>query len=265
MSQTESALQPNAEVSIAEVKVFSQAAAQIPANRVTACRGWTAHDLLAHVVAGGAEMARLVGLHLQGKSHEATTPFEEREAAFREIPYLDLVDLLSQGGLTELIGSMATGDEEARLDFTGWSMDAGSLGLHIRSELAVHAWDLVGSTPNVVEVLSQPELTEHAVNSLNNLDVIAERSHIRTKTMVKAGHVSLQARLRVRSGHDVLLEASESQTRLSITAPTSDPALTSDSASRLLMLWGRIPPAAHASTSDLNAADRQALHAWLHG
>lgn len=58
-----------------EAMAFLETVRSTPGELVTACRGWTAHDVLAHAVAGGAEIARLVGLHLERRPISTVPPF----------------------------------------------------------------------------------------------------------------------------------------------------------------------------------------------
>ena len=48
-----------------EAVAFAQILVATPPDRVTACNGWTAHELLAHMVAGGIEIATIVGAFLR--------------------------------------------------------------------------------------------------------------------------------------------------------------------------------------------------------
>jgi Mycothiol maleylpyruvate isomerase N-terminal domain len=48
----------------------------------TACTGWTAHDIAAHLAAGAKEMADLIEEHLAGLRPRATQGYEARERPF---------------------------------------------------------------------------------------------------------------------------------------------------------------------------------------
>ena len=48
----------------------------------TACAGWRAHDLVAHLTAGAAEMAELTEAVATGRDVRATRDFATREAPF---------------------------------------------------------------------------------------------------------------------------------------------------------------------------------------
>src|SRR5438874_1973944 len=51
----------------------------------TACVGWAAHELVAHLAAGAAEMAALVEDVAAGRPSRPTQGFAEREAPFRAL------------------------------------------------------------------------------------------------------------------------------------------------------------------------------------
>ena len=246
-----------------EAIAFAEAAHAAPENLMTACRGWTAHDLVAHTIAGGAEIARLIQLHLDGEPSGPTISFEDREPAFRALPYRDLLELITVDGIFDLLQAMVDADTDALLDFTGWAMDVDTLALHVRSELAIHRWDLTGSDPTSVELLSQPDLTAHAVRALSNFDGIAERGETRTRSLAAEGNAAMEARLRVDGEPDVVIVASAESTDLRLAEPDQVPAVTTDSAGRLLMLWGRQPPAIHQSTTDLGHEALSTIQRWL--
>jgi AraC-like DNA-binding protein len=118
-----------------EAEAFVAAVQRTPADAVTMAAGWTAHDVLAHAVAGGAALARLLDAHLKGELAPPTQTFAQREPAFRALSYEQLTGLLAAGGLKQSLDEMATRNTGAALDFTGWTMGATDLATHVRSEL----------------------------------------------------------------------------------------------------------------------------------
>jgi len=66
----------------AEADAFRDALDRSRPNAVTACAGWTAHELLAHLVASGLEMATVASSALNGDPTPPTRGFTEREAPF---------------------------------------------------------------------------------------------------------------------------------------------------------------------------------------
>jgi uncharacterized protein (TIGR03083 family) len=58
----------------------------------TACAGWTAHHIAAHLAAGSREIADLAEDRAAGRPPRPTRPFDERERPYRQMPYADVLD-----------------------------------------------------------------------------------------------------------------------------------------------------------------------------
>ncbi|MBI4942350.1 MAG: maleylpyruvate isomerase N-terminal domain-containing protein [Actinobacteria bacterium] len=142
----------------------------------TWCPGWTAHDLLAHLVAGAQEITRLVDASLAGLPVPPTRGFEEREAPLREAADADVrAMLLTEGArLGASLGRLHLQDPGRTVPFTGWGMTARQLQTHVRSELAVHRWDLVGDDEVSGSLLGQPDLLDHAWEVRRGMTGLAE-------------------------------------------------------------------------------------------
>src|SRR5205085_4474731 len=83
----------------AEFLAFYDVLKDTPPEAPTACAGWTAHELVAHLTAGAEEMADLVERTLRDAPERPTRGFEEREAPWRAVPDDELRSaLLGQGG-----------------------------------------------------------------------------------------------------------------------------------------------------------------------
>src|SRR5579863_10298169 len=113
--------------------------------QVTACAGWTVHDITAHLAAGSQEIADLIEEHLAGRPPRPTRGFAEREAPYRALApetlrarFSEQVDraVNARGLLAEL--------PDRTVRFTGRSMTAAEFATHSRSERALHRWDIVG-------------------------------------------------------------------------------------------------------------------------
>lgn len=63
-----------------EVAAFLEALDSTPPTALSACVGWTAHEVTAHLAAGAAEVSRHLDPFLRGDAVPATRGFEEREA-----------------------------------------------------------------------------------------------------------------------------------------------------------------------------------------
>ena len=79
---------------IDEVGAFVATLLATPAHRLTACQGWTVHELVAHLTAGAAEEAALIEAHLEGRPDRATEDFASRERPYRQLPDAQLRDRL---------------------------------------------------------------------------------------------------------------------------------------------------------------------------
>ena len=143
----------------------------------TRCDHWTAHDLLAHVVAGTEEIARLVELAASGRTVGPTRGFDEREAPWRATADPELRAAFFDVG-TRFLGALDSLPGHARVPFTGWAMDRDQLRTHARSELALHRWDLVGDDDISAELLPQPELLAHGVAVLAVMSTLDEARRV---------------------------------------------------------------------------------------
>jgi hypothetical protein len=203
----------------------------------TACAQWTAHELVAHLVAGAAEMADLVEATLAGCPERDTRAFVDREAPYRALADDDL-----RRNLVDEALRLATGVEALRhaipsrtVLFAGRQMSAEEIAMHGRSEAAIHRWDLAGDDELGHGLLLQPELTTHAVSVLNTM--LGSSAEAVAARVARAGIPStMQARLGAPGQPDVVLVVEGGRALLEIDDPSAHPAATGD---RLLALWGR--------------------------
>ncbi|MGO9874066.1 MAG: maleylpyruvate isomerase N-terminal domain-containing protein [Acidimicrobiia bacterium] len=214
-----------------------------PATRLTACRGWTAHELVAHLAAGAAEEADIIEAHLVGVPRP-TRGFEERESPYRAMPDAHLRDRLVEEAarLTVALGRLRHRERE-RVIFTGRPMSEADFAMHSRSECTLHRWDLVGRDDVGWRMLAQPCLTKHALEVLTSMSELGETAANRLARLCAERDV----RLIIRSAphDDVVATVSDSALTL-VLKPIDDTAadVELDAAARLLMLWGRREPSA---------------------
>jgi hypothetical protein len=215
-----------------------------PPTRLTNCRGWTAHELTAHLAAGAAEEADLIEAHLAGAPARPTRGHEERESPYRALPDPELRDQLVANGVRLATALQHLAAEEApKVDFTGRPMGAADFAMHSRSECAIHRWDLVGRDDIGWRMLAQPSLTNHALTVLTSMSTLPEAPANR----IPAGAQTPATRLVLRSEpHDdviVTLEAG-SVSMECVPLDASKPDVELDPSARLLLLWGRREPTA---------------------
>jgi hypothetical protein len=208
----------------------------------TACAGWTAHDLVAHLTAGAAEIADLTEMVTSGRGDRATADFAVREAPFVAMPDDELrvrlvVEAIRLGSAVEALDTDRTG---LTVSFAGRRLGAGALAMHGRSETALHRWDLAGDDDTSQDLLRQPQLTVHAVDVLNTM-LDASPEAVRTRTTA-AGISGVRATFTAPGHLDVVLVVDAAGARLELDEPRGRGCATADPATRLLALWGRRSP-----------------------
>jgi hypothetical protein len=204
----------------------------------TACAGWTAHDLVAHLAAGAAEMADLTESTVAGRPHRETRAFADREAPFVALRDDELRERLFSEALRlqAAIESLATSDG-GFVSFSGREHSAAELSLHGRSEAALHRWDLVGDDEMSDQLLSQPELTRHAVTVLN--EMLSGSGESPAARAAAAGTAAGRWALASPGEPDVVVTVDGDGAHFELCDPLGEAAATSGPATRLLALWGR--------------------------
>jgi hypothetical protein len=144
---------------------FLEALEETPPDALTGCALWRAHEVVAHLDAGLIEIARHLEAAAEGRPIPTTRGFEEREAPYRAMEDRALrADLLrSIGRVAAALDAVLERDPAAVVPWTGRQMRVASFVTHLRSEFALHRFDLVGDDQTGRELLGQPELTDHAV------------------------------------------------------------------------------------------------------
>ncbi len=137
----------------------------LPPSAPTACAGWTAHDIVAHLAAGAKEIADLIERSLAGDPERPTRGFEEREAPMRALSHDELRRRLVAENVRKLAAwdALAERTADPAIAFTGTRVSVDEFRTHSRSEAAIHRWDMVGDDDLASEMLAQPDLTAHAI------------------------------------------------------------------------------------------------------
>lgn len=249
MSSDQSAFSPSSRPS--EVTAFLDSLHDVPPGALSACTGWMAHEVTAHLAAGAAEVSRHLGPFLAGDQVPATRGFDEREAPFRFMADPDLRRRLDaeEERMRMFVDAVLAADPATVVPWTGREMPVAKFIPHLRSELAIHRWDIVGNSD---ELLGQPELTVHAVQVLGPL--LLRRGLQRSKDDAQP----LAARLRCPGQPDLRITAAGAQATITLVDPDDDeePWLDGDPAARLLTIWGRRP---HRSTRLVSHMDSDTL------
>lgn len=250
---------------ITETQAFLEALDSRPPTALTACRGWTVHDLTAHVTAGADEIARIFEAYRDGDPSPVTRTFEEREPPYRAMDDAALRKRLFTASvrMTRAMDEVLGREPDVTIPFTGRPFKGATFAMHGRSELALHRWDMVGDDEVSWRLLSQPELTAHAVQTMGSL--LFQRG-----CAAAPPPLYLSARLRA-AGHDglahddVVVESAHGLASLRTAPADGDVALESDPAARLLFIWGRRPGDPSRLRSSLDGAAHRSLEGLLAG
>jgi hypothetical protein len=209
------------------------------AAAATACEGWTAHELVAHLAAGATEMAALTEDAVAGRPSRETRDLGDREAPFVVLDDDVLREQLVMAALRlgAAVEALRATGPTAAVRFAGGSLTAADLTMHGRSEAALHRWDLAGDDDISVELLSQPELTTHAISVMSTMPGAALESVSRRAQAV--GITEGRSTFASPGQPDVVLLCDAAGARLELAEPSARPTATADPATRLLALWGR--------------------------
>ncbi len=215
---------------------------ELAGSAPTACAGWTAPYIAAHLAAGSKELADLIEEHLDGRPPRPTRGFEEREAPFFALDHDELLGrLVAQSQRKLAIYDDFAAADDPTIEFTGTRVSADELATHSRSEASIHRWDLVGDDDTSTMLLSEPELTAHAVKILNRMSVLNESAQALGRRVPDTIDEPIRIVFRSPDQPDVVLHTSDGSGHLEIVDRTDDhdAIVTTDAAHRLLVLWGR--------------------------
>lgn len=221
-----------------EIAGFLEALDSTPPDAVTACRGWTAHEVIAHLASGADAFASQVEAYLEGRPVPEFGAWQVREPPYRALDDVALRRRLetSEQRMTEAFAAMLATDPDARADEVGWGLPVAELVKHMRQEYAVHRWDLIGDDETGMRLLGQQDLLVHSVQLLGDslLAVGLARDP-------EPGE-PLTARLRCAGEPDLVLSVQNGAGSLSLAEPVDAPdVIETDPAARLVILWGRRP------------------------
>jgi uncharacterized protein (TIGR03083 family) len=245
-----------------EIDAFLDALASVPPNAVTACAGWTAHELVAHLVSGVEAIASQAEAHLDGRAIPEFGSFAEREVGFWGIDDDDLRRRLEDGErrMTDGLHDVRARSGETPVPGIGWGMAIDDVELHLRQEFAVHRWDLVGDDDEGDELLARPELLDHSVR------ILADSLLRVGRTRDPLAGEPFSTRIRAGGLPDLLVGVDDGGCRLELVDATGAEAdVECDAAARLLLLWGRRPASARRVRTRLDAVGLARLEVMLSG
>jgi hypothetical protein len=216
----------------------------------------------AHLVGVVVEISAHLQPYLAGEPVPETRSFEEREAPWQAMADEELCGFLGveEEKIRSVLDQVLERDPRAVIRWTGRQMEVAKFRPHLRSEFAIHRWDIVGDDRTSLELLGQPDLTEHAVGVLGEILTRRGRRHD------PAPDQDLHVRLRSGSIADVRLIVEGGQARLELAAAGGEePFVELDPAARLLTVWGRRPDRRGRVRSGLEPAVLGRLQTLLAG
>lgn len=248
-------------VQINETQAFLEALDRLPPGAPTACAGWTVHDITAHMAAGADEIARLFEAYGEGLPVPATRGWDEREAPYRAMDDAALRRQLLTASvrMSAAMQAVFSNEPDAVIPFTNMPMKAATFAMHSRSECAIHRWDMVGDDDVSRQLLSQPEITEHAVHVLAPL--LFSRGCGVKPTPVDA----FSARIRTDGRPDLVVTHDSAGAQLTFAPNDGSAAIETDAAARLLYIWGRRPSDPARIRGGVSAEMRARVEALLAG
>jgi hypothetical protein len=218
-----------------EWRPFVEAVQRRGPDAGTWCEAWTVRDIVIHQAGNAEELARVLGAHLAGEP-VGTRRFEEREAPLRALGDSDLWDAL-QDRMAALNRVAVDADDvpaDTDVAWTGRTMKVPWFAEHMREELVLHGWDITGDDAAAQARMEQPWMTTHSVLAVGKPLLVKGAKLLRPDEHV-------EARLRVDGADDVVVSADAESTTIELVEPDGPATLETDSAARVLLLWGRRP------------------------
>jgi hypothetical protein len=229
---------------------------------VSACEGWTTHEIAAHVTGIAMEVTRHLEPYLQGEPVPKTRSFGDREAPLQALGHAELLRRLDseetrmRGLVTEVLDS----EPDAVIPWAGRHMAVAKFVPHLRNEHALHRWDVAGEDDVSRQLLGRDDLVDHSVRELGQILLVAGRKH--------DPYPDTDFRVRLRSdGHRdlrVLVEAGTA-TLAWAEAAADEPWIDIDPVARHVFIWGRRPDRHGQARSHLSQTDLARLQALLSG
>jgi hypothetical protein len=116
-----------------QAMVFLDTVDQTPPQAVSACDGWTTHEIAAHVTGIAVEVIRHLDPYLQGDPVPPTRSFEEREAPLQALEHPALLDRLDteEQRMRRVVDEVLKHDPEPDADFRVRLRTAGQPDLRV--------------------------------------------------------------------------------------------------------------------------------------
>lgn len=153
-----------------------------PANLVSACQGWTTHEVAAHVTGIAVEVTRHLDSYLAGDPVPQTRSFEEREAPLWALSHPEMLARLDREEvrMRSVVADVLDREPDAVIPWTGRQMSVAKFLAHLRHEHALHRWDLAGDDEISRRLLGSPSLVDHFVGELGQRVICSSGADVRT-------------------------------------------------------------------------------------
>jgi hypothetical protein len=245
-----------------EATAFIETMDEAGPQAVSACDGWTTHEIAAHVTGIAIEVIRHLDPFLQGDPVPATRSFEEREAPLQAMAHSALLRRLDaeEARMRRVVDDVLDRDDEAVIPWTGRHMEVAKFIPHLRNEHALHRWDVAGDDDVSAALLGEMDLVDHSVGELGAILLVAGRRHDPDPDadfgvrLVTAGQPEL--RVVVERGRATLTWARDHG---------YEPAVELDAGARQLFIWGRRPDHRNRLRSHLTQPQLARLQTLLSG
>ena len=245
-----------------EATEFLAAVDQAAPDAVSACDGWTTHEIAAHVTGIAVEVTRHLEPYLQGDPVPKTRSFEEREAPLQATGHGALLRRLDaeETRMRQLVDAVLEREPDAVIPWTGRHMAVAKFIPHLRNEHTLHRWDIAGDDDVSRELVGQLDLVGHSVGELGAILLVAGRKHDPDPD------TDFHVRLRAPDQPDLRVVVDGGQAALAWAEDDADePAVDLDAGARQLFIWGRRPDHRGRLRSHLAQAELARLQALLSG
>jgi hypothetical protein len=245
-----------------EAEAFFATITEARPEQISACDGWTTHEIAAHITGTALEIVRHLEPYPQGEVVPKTRSFEEREAPLQALSHADLLARLERDEqrMRTMVADVLAREPDAEIPWTGRQMAVAKFIPHMRNEHALHRWDVVGDDAVSPNLLSELSLVQHSVGVLGAILLVAGRQHDPDPD------TGFRVRLRSAGQPDLLVIVEDGEATLAWAQDErEDPSVELDAAARQLFIWGRRPDDHSRLSSHLDQPDLVRLQALLSG
>jgi hypothetical protein len=245
-----------------EAEEFLATIGAVAPAAVSACAGWTTHEIAAHVTGIAVEVIRHLEPFLQGDEVPRTRSFEEREAPLQAVDHERLLVRLDaeEHRMRRLVDDVLAREQDAVIPWTGREMAVTKFIPHLRNEHALHRWDIAGDDETSQQLLGTPELVAHSVGELGRVLLVAGRDHDPDP------EAEFHVRLRTVGQRDLRVLVENGRASLAWAQDDADePSVDLDAGARQLFIWGRRPDHRDRLRSQLSQPDLARLQVLLSG